>query len=130
MIVKLNQLDTEFNIIYGEGDNYITPREFILESEEEFDLPSKDLDQVTEEELNNYMDYLDDLCHIKNNYLGILAKERKENTVNSKATNKVFSSIAKLSKANKNTELDEFIEEIRASVNELLREYEEVIYSK
>lgn len=127
IVVKLNQLDIPFVELYCYGDNYITPREFILETEEEFNLPSKVLDQITEEELNEYMDYLDDLCHIKNSYLEILEKERKETTINTKATHKVFSSIAKLSKAN--PELEVFIEEIRANVNLLLHEYEDNMYS-
>lgn len=129
IVVKPNQLDIPFNELYGYGDNYITPREFILETEEEFNLPSKNLDQITEEELDDYTNYLDDLCHIKNNYLEVLAKERKEKTINTKATHKVFSSIAKLSKANTSPELEVFIEEIRANINLLLHEYEDNMYS-
>lgn len=42
-------------------DNTQTFREFIIESEKEFYLKHKDLDSLTEEELNSYLDFLDDL---------------------------------------------------------------------
>lgn len=41
--------------------NTQTFREFIIESEKEFYLKHKDLDSLTEEELNSYLDFLDDL---------------------------------------------------------------------
>lgn len=42
-------------------DNTQTFREFIIESEKEFYLKHKDLDSLTEEELNSYLYFLDDL---------------------------------------------------------------------
>lgn len=69
MIVKLNQLDTPFNEIYGEGDNYSTPREFITDTEERFNLPFKNLGQITDKKLNEYIEYLDNISHNKAKYL-------------------------------------------------------------
>jgi hypothetical protein len=44
-----------------EASNTETYREFILNSEDEFELEHSDIDTMTEEELEDYIEYLDTL---------------------------------------------------------------------
>lgn len=66
IVVNIEQLDIPFVEIYGDGDNYMTPREFILEAEDDFNISHKDIDNMNKNELNDYIDYLDDLRTIDN----------------------------------------------------------------
>lgn len=45
------------------ASNAQTFREFIRESEDEFEIASANLDSMSEEELSNYLDFLDELWY-------------------------------------------------------------------
>ena len=45
------------------ASNTQTFREFIRESEDEFEIASANLDSMSEEELSNYLDFLDELWY-------------------------------------------------------------------
>jgi hypothetical protein len=59
MRVTHKDLDTPINQLVEEADNPETFREFIRSTEKEFELPEADVDSMTEDQLNNYLDDLD-----------------------------------------------------------------------
>lgn len=58
---KITDLDKRICDIEERATNTETLREFIKRSEKEFVLEPGDLDSMSEEDLNNYIDYLDKL---------------------------------------------------------------------
>lgn len=59
MVITKEQLDIPICDVVDGATNEETYREFIKSSEEEFGLASKDLDLMTDEEVNAYLDFLD-----------------------------------------------------------------------
>jgi hypothetical protein len=60
-MISKESLDRRICDIYDEpGTN--TLREWIKECEEEFDLQEKDLDNITDKELTEYIEWLEYLC--------------------------------------------------------------------
>lgn len=60
-MIKHSQLDTPFSELVPGSTNDETPRQFIRESEEAFGLAQKEINALNEEQLNSYIDFLDDL---------------------------------------------------------------------
>lgn len=58
---KYSDLDKRICDLEEGATNTETLREFIKRSEKEFGLEPVDLDSMSEEDLNNYIDYLDKL---------------------------------------------------------------------
>lgn len=58
---KITDLDKRICDLEEGATNTETLREFIKRSEKEFVLEPGDLDSMSEEDLNNYIDYLDKL---------------------------------------------------------------------
>jgi len=61
MRITKENIDTPFNELISGADNPETPREFIMNSEAEFGIGPADIDNMSEDELNEYIDNLDDL---------------------------------------------------------------------
>ena len=61
MLITKNDLDTRICDHEPESRNTQTYREFIRQSEEEFEFRPRDLDSMSYSELNGYLDFLDDL---------------------------------------------------------------------
>ncbi len=61
MIYKPENLDTPINELEPLASNTQTPREYIRSSEEEFGLEPAELDWMNEQQLEDYMDELDEL---------------------------------------------------------------------
>ena len=59
MIYKPENLDTPINELEPLASNTQTPRQYIRQSEEEFGLETADIDNMTEQQLEDYMDELD-----------------------------------------------------------------------
>ncbi len=59
--MKKGDLDKRICDVEIEADNTQTYREFIVEAEEEIGIGSADLDNMTDEELTVYLDFLDEL---------------------------------------------------------------------
>ncbi|EIS9525225.1 hypothetical protein GSQ54_16155 [Clostridioides difficile] len=59
--MKKGDLDKRICDVEIEADNTQTYREFIVEAEEEIGTGSADLDNMTDEELTVYLDFLDEL---------------------------------------------------------------------
>ncbi|HBG1028881.1 TPA: hypothetical protein KPG21_003732 [Clostridioides difficile] len=59
--MKKEDLDKKICDVEIEADNTQTYREFIVEAEEEIGTGSADLDNMTDEELTVYLDFLDEL---------------------------------------------------------------------
>jgi hypothetical protein len=57
-ITKLN-MDISFSKLIEGVTNNETPREFIRNSENEFGMKHSDIDNMSEDELNGYIEYLD-----------------------------------------------------------------------
>lgn len=55
------KLDTPFTELVPDSTNNETPREFVRASEEEFGLAPRDIDTLDEQQLNQYIDWLDEL---------------------------------------------------------------------
>lgn len=60
MLLKEN-LDKRICDCESNADNTLTYREFIRASEEEFEMEKSNLDSMNEEELKNYLDFIDHL---------------------------------------------------------------------
>lgn len=60
MRITKDMLDKRICDVEG-GDYKATYRKFIEMSEDEFGFVNKDLDEMTEEQLNGHLDFLDDL---------------------------------------------------------------------
>ncbi|SCJ96057.1 hypothetical protein [Clostridium sp.] len=58
MLLKEN-LDKRICDCESNADNTLTYREFIRASEEEFEMEKSNLDSMNEEELKNYLDFID-----------------------------------------------------------------------
>lgn len=58
MLLKEN-LDKRICDCESDADNTLTYREFIRASEEEFEMEKSNLDSMNEEELKNYLDFID-----------------------------------------------------------------------
>lgn len=58
MLLKEN-LDKRICDCESNADNTLTYREFIRASEEEFEMEKSNLDSMNEEELKNYIDFID-----------------------------------------------------------------------
>lgn len=54
-------LDTPFNELVPGSSNDETPREFIRETESAFGLEEKEINALNEDQLNWYIDWLDEL---------------------------------------------------------------------
>lgn len=54
-------LDQPISKVFEGASNFQTLREYIRESEETFDLPKKRVNQMSEEKLKKYIEFLDDL---------------------------------------------------------------------
>ena len=61
MKITMDNIDTRFCDFEEGATNKETPREFIRNTEKEFGLPHVNLDNMSEDELNIYIDHLDDL---------------------------------------------------------------------
>ena len=63
LMIKLKEnLDTKICDFYNNEDgNTETFREFMIRSEKEFEIENKNLDKMGNVELNNYLDFLDEL---------------------------------------------------------------------
>lgn len=59
MYFTKENLDTPISMIEEGATNTQTPREFIRSSEEEFGLEHLNIDGLTEEDINDYIDLLD-----------------------------------------------------------------------
>ncbi|ENY8941375.1 hypothetical protein ACHDL8_000983 [Clostridioides difficile] len=59
--MKKEDLDKKICDVEIEADNTQTYREFIVSAEEEIGTGSADLDNMTDEELTVYLDFLDEL---------------------------------------------------------------------
>lgn len=59
MNITKEQLDTRICNVEKNAGNTQTYREFIVDSENDFDLEIKDLDNMSDEELNKYINFLD-----------------------------------------------------------------------
>lgn len=59
MVIKKEHLDIPICDVEENATNEQTFREFIRESENEFEMEPKDLDNVDDGELNAYLDFLD-----------------------------------------------------------------------
>lgn len=60
MITKAD-LDTRICDFYGQGDNEETFREYIRSSEDYFGMHEENLDDIFDEDLQEYIDFLDEL---------------------------------------------------------------------
>ena len=58
---KITDLDKRICDLEEGATNTETLREFIKHSEKEFELEAVDLDSMSDKDLNNYIDYLDNL---------------------------------------------------------------------
>ena len=61
MRLTKSKLDIPFAELVKEATNKETPRQFIRNTESEFGIEELDIDNMSEDELNRYADYLDDL---------------------------------------------------------------------
>lgn len=61
MKITKADLDTRICDFYGRGDNEETFREYIRLSEKQYCLYEEDLDNISDEELQEYIDFLDEL---------------------------------------------------------------------
>lgn len=61
MRITKENMDIPFCDLIEEATNTETPREFIRNSEEEFGFGNEDIDNMSEDELNVYIDQLDAL---------------------------------------------------------------------
>lgn len=61
MEINKQQLDTPINELHPEATNTQTYREFIRQTEGEFGLKQRDLDNLSTDKLNQYLDFLDEL---------------------------------------------------------------------
>lgn len=59
MKITKEQLDTRICDLEESSGNTQTYREFIIDSENDFDLEIKELDSMSNEDLNKYIDFLD-----------------------------------------------------------------------
>ena len=57
-MINISDLDKRICDVEG-GQNTETYREFIINSENSFGIDNRDLNNITEKELNNYLDFLD-----------------------------------------------------------------------
>ena len=57
--IRKEYLDKRICDIYGYGDNDETLREYIIDSEESFQIESKDIDKMSDKELQEYVALLD-----------------------------------------------------------------------
>lgn len=60
-MIRKDQLDIPINELHPEALNTQTTREFIRESEQEFEMAPRNLDELSEKELKSYIEFLDDL---------------------------------------------------------------------
>lgn len=60
-MITHNQLDTPIKELEEGATNEQSFRQFIRESEEEFGMSPRNLEELSEKELNDYIDFLDDL---------------------------------------------------------------------
>jgi len=60
-MIKHDQLDTPISQLEEGATNEQSFRQFIRESEEEFGMSPRNLEELSEKELNDYIDFLDDL---------------------------------------------------------------------
>jgi hypothetical protein len=61
MRITLDDIDTPFGVLENDATNEETPRQFIRNTEKEFGIENLDIDNMSEDELNRYIDHLDDL---------------------------------------------------------------------
>lgn len=61
MRITMDNIDTPFCKFEEGVTNTETPREFIRNTENEFGIEELDIDNMSEDELNRYIDQLDDL---------------------------------------------------------------------
>lgn len=59
MQIKKEHLDLPFSSLIAGVENDESPREFIRNSEREFGMRMADIENMSEEELNGYIDFLD-----------------------------------------------------------------------
>lgn len=59
MEITKAQLDLRICDVEPNANNTETYREFIVNSEKEFEIAHEDLDSMTDKELNKYIDFLD-----------------------------------------------------------------------
>lgn len=59
MQITKENMNTPFSELIEGADNPETPRQFIRNSEAEFGLEPADIDSMSEEELNGYIEHLD-----------------------------------------------------------------------
>lgn len=59
--ITTKQLDVKICDVVSEAFNTQTYREFIRETEETFGLAPRNLDSMSDEQLNNYLDFMDEL---------------------------------------------------------------------
>lgn len=59
--IKVRDLDVRICDYYNDSDNEETFREFIRDSEIEFGMEHKNIDRMSKERLNEYLDFLDEL---------------------------------------------------------------------
>jgi hypothetical protein len=60
-MITHNQLDTPIKELEEGATNEQSFRQFIRESEEEFGMSPRNLEELSEKELNDYIDFIDDL---------------------------------------------------------------------
>lgn len=61
MQITILNMDTPFCDLIEDATNKETPREFIRNTEKEFGMNQADIDNMSEDELNGYIEHLDDL---------------------------------------------------------------------